>query len=383
MEARSTDRLVVKDYPLTLWVIGAVLIVGGLLWILGFLALQPGGFWPAGRELAQPGSLPHLIVSGGFWPGAVMFLIGAPMALLSSALTITADRLRGTLTLQYRSLVLASVKELPVTEIASVEVDRSSSTHSGRTSTTYRVILALASGGQVPLRSYYSSGYAAKERIARQLREFLGVTGLNMRPVTAPQAMRQVMTPSFTPTQEGTTEGVAWRLENAHFGGIPVSRWFSAHVRLPDSFLCLMQRPPDPRAAQGGGGLAGMVSQMLYRQVLSMYGIDPGRLPGFDTAGPVEGLDSRLAPSFASLTNNQAEAWQCLNPWVIAPLAQWIEDHPMKTIQGAGEAGQLIVLFSPEGLSATWLNAVAPEQQETITRLGVDLARAQGAASAA
>jgi len=377
---RPADQLIIRDYPVALWVIGAILTAGGLLWELAFLALQPGGFWPAGSGLARPGSVFDMIVAGGFWPGAVMFFIGAPMALLPSALTVTADRLRGTLTLRYRSPVLTSMKEYPLAEIASVEVESSRSTSHGRSSTTYRLTLVLASGSRVPLRSYYSSGYAEKERKALQLREFLGVTGLNQRPATASQAMRQMETSPLTPVQEGVTEGVAWRLENAHFGGVPVSRWFSAHFRLPDSFLCLMQRPPDLKATQGGGGLAGRISQMLYRQVLSMYGFDPGSLPGFDTALPVEGLDPRLAPSFVSLTNDQAGARQCLNPWVITPLAQWVEQHPMTSIQSAGEAGQLIVLFSSEGTSVTWLNAVAPEQQETIARLGVDLVRAQGTA---
>jgi hypothetical protein len=172
---------------------------------------------------------------------------------------------------------------------------------------------------------------------------------------------------------------VAWRLENANFGGVPVSRWASSDFKLPGSFLCLMQKPPDPHGAASGGGLAGKISQMLYRQVLSMYGIQPGTLPGFDTALPVEGLDVRLAASFASLTNDPSGARQCLNPWVVTPLAQWVEQHPMKNIQSAGQAGQLIVLFSPEGTSLTWLNAIAPEQIEAITCLGVDLVRAQGA----
>jgi hypothetical protein len=379
MEVRPADRLVIKDYPLALWLIGAVLTVEGALWELAFLALQPGGFWPAGRELVTPGSLPYLIATGGLWPGAISFLIGAPIALLSSALTVTADRLGGTLTLRYRSLLRSLVKEYPLSEIASVEVD---SMHSSRSSSSssYRLALVLTSGNRVPLRSYYSGGDREKERKAQQLREFMGLTETNARPVTAFQAMRQLGTPSFTLVREGATEGVAWRLESANFGGVPVSRWVCPNCKLPGSFLCLMQRPPDPKAAQGGGGLVGKVSQMLYRQVLSLYGFDPGALPGFDAALPVEGLDQRLAPSFVSLTNDQAAARQCLNPWMVVPLADWVEQHPMKSVQSSGEAGQLIVLFSPEGTSVTWLNAVAPDQLETIARLGVDLVRAQGAA---
>ncbi len=56
METHPADRLVITDYPLTFWVIGAFLTLEGILWELAFLALQPGGFWPAGRELRMPGS---------------------------------------------------------------------------------------------------------------------------------------------------------------------------------------------------------------------------------------------------------------------------------------------------------------------------------------
>ena len=379
METRQADRLVIKDYPLGLWAIGALLTLGGVFWELIFLALQPGGFWPAGRELVKPGTVFDLIVTGGLLPGAILFLIGAPLALLSSALTLTADRLKGTLTVSYRSLLRGLVRDYPLTEIASVEVDRARSS-TGTGSSTYRLALVLTSGRRQPLRSYYSSGYGAKESKARQLREYMGVTGSAARPVSAFQAMRQLSTPSFTLEREGTTDGVTWRLESANLGGVPVSRWVCAGCKVPGSFVCLMQRPPDSRAAQGGAGLMGKVSQMLYRQVLSLYGFDPGALPGFDTALPVDGLDQRLAPSFVSLTNDQAGARRCLNPWAVVPLAQWAEQHPMKSVQSAGEAGQLIVLFSPEGTSVTWLNAVEPDQLETIARLGVDLVRAQEAA---
>ncbi len=379
METHPADRLVITDYPLTFWVIGVLLALEGILWELAFLALQPGGLWPAGRELVRPGSLAYLVVSAGLWPGAISFLIGAPMALLSSALTVTADRPSGTLTVRYRSPLRSLVKEYPLTEIASVEVDSSRSSSNG-SSTTYRLTLVLTSGNRVPLRSYYSSGYREKERKARQLREYMGLTGLNMGPATAFQAIRQLTTPSFTVVREGTTQGVAWRLESANFGGVPVSRWVCSSCKLPDSFLCLMQRPPDLKAAQGRGGLAGKVSQMLYRQVLSLYGLDPSTLPGFDTARSVDGLDQRLAPSFVSMTNDQVAARQCLNPWMVMALAEWVEHHLMSSVQSAGEAGQLIVLYSPDATSVTWLNAVAPDQLETITRLGVDLVRAQEAA---
>jgi len=218
METRAADQLVIKDYPLALWVIGAALTLEGVLWELAFLALQPGGFWPAGRELVTPGSLPYLIASGGFWPGAISFLIGAPLVLLSSALTVTADRLSGTLTLRYRSLLRSLVKDFPLTEIASVEVDHSRSSN-GRNSSAYRLTLVLTSGKRVPLRSYFSSGYGAKEQKARQLRQFMGVAETNSRPVTAFQAMRQLATPAFMLVREGATEGVAWRLEKLQAAG--------------------------------------------------------------------------------------------------------------------------------------------------------------------
>ena len=154
----------------------------------------------------------------------------------------------------------------------------------------------------------------------------------------------------------------------------------SANLLAPTSSpktLCVIEC-----AARGlPGGLAGRVSHLVYRQVLGMYGIDHGALPGFDQAQGVEPLDVRLAPSFVSLTNDPAAARQCLNPWAVTPLAQWVEQHPMKHVQSSGQpVGQLIVLFSPEGTFLTWLNVATPEQVEAVTGLGVDLVRAQGAA---
>ncbi len=50
----------------------------------------------------------------------------------------------------------------------------------------------------------------------------------------------------------------------------------------------------------------------------------------------------------------------------------------MKTIQSAGNMSQLSILFSPLGVFLVTLGTLRPDQVDEITRLGVDLIRAQG-----
>ena len=348
MNTSSSDTLTIRDYPLALWLVG--------------IGVAASGVW---------GSL----LKDGLVPGILIALGGALMVLLPTILTVTADRQRAILTVRHRSLIRSSVKEYPFRDITGVEVDRQMS----QSSASYRMVLVLASGARAPLRSYYSGGYRNKENKARQLREFLGVARLEGRPATAAQAMRQILNPIFQPSSEDTTEGITWRLETANSGAGQLSRWMTSAFTLPGQFLCLMQKPKGSKGLPGGGGgLGGAFSHMLYQQVLTMYGFEPEDFPGLDAARAVESLDPRLESDFASITSDQAGAQQLLNPWAVMPLAQWVERYPLKTIQVAGQGGQLVVLFSPRGTFLTCVNA-GPEQVEALTRLGVDLVRAQGA----
>src|SRR5512137_1415634 len=107
MYPTSSDRLVIRDYPIVMWVIGAGFMLAGL-----FVALRPGGLVFA----------------------AIAFLLGAVLALfLASVTTIAGDKMLGTLVIRHRSLLRSQVKEVPLSDIASVRLDTSRSHyhHSG------------------------------------------------------------------------------------------------------------------------------------------------------------------------------------------------------------------------------------------------------------
>jgi hypothetical protein len=358
MQAQPSDRLVIRDYPAALWAAGAAFLVAGVA-----LAIQPKGLVP----------------------GIVTGVVGALIAFLPTVLTVSADRQRGVVTVRHRSLFQASAKEYPFRDIASVEVDGSVSIENRRRRASYRLLLVLASGDRVPLRSYYSGGYNRKARTASQLSQYLGLPDAGSRPVfpIASQAGTAAAPGAdYGAGQEGTTDGVTWQAGTNRAGGMAVRRWMSPDYRLPGQFVCLLQKPKGS-ASFGGGGIGGKMGQMVFQQMLSMYGFSPADLPGLSSSGPIQGLASGVAEHFSSLTNDQASARQVLNPWVTPPLQAWAEQYPLKAVQSAGTAGQLVVLFSPQGVYLTCMQSGNPAQAEALGQLGVNLVRAQGTSPAA
>ena len=167
-----------------------------------------------------------------------------------------------------------SVKEYPLRDISSIEVERS------QNSLSYRLTLRLASGQHAPLRSYYSSGYASKAQKAGQLAQYLGLPDTETRPVfpLAAQA-RTAATQGFDDgmAEQGTTDGVNWQAGASQgIGSTAAWRWLSSDFRLPGQFVCLLQKPKGS-ASLAGGGLGGRVGHLLFQQVLSLYGFGPGR----------------------------------------------------------------------------------------------------------
>ena len=65
-----------------------------------------------------------------------------------------------------------------------------------------------------------------------------------------------------------------------------------------------------------------------------------------------------MAAYFVSLTSDQASARSCSIPWVVTPLIEWAERNPLKAAQSAEAAGQLVVLFSPQGVCLAGVKAV-------------------------
>ena len=136
----SNEQVVFKDYPLWLWLPGALTLV-----------LAPG-------------------IAEKAWERLVLALMGIVLIAFASILTVTVDHGRGTLNLHYRSLFRVSTRAYPFSEICFVNVAEDSEGER-----MYRVELILRSGQIVPLRNAYSVGKARKERRAQRLRSVLRV----------------------------------------------------------------------------------------------------------------------------------------------------------------------------------------------------------------
>jgi hypothetical protein len=145
MTVSSNEQVVFRDYPLSLWLLGVVAIVGAF----------------------APETVGVRLIFG---------LMGIAAIGLISLLTVTFDHTRGTLSLHYRSLLRVSTKTYAWNEICFVNVKED------RGESAYRVELILRSGQVVPLRSWYSSGRAHRERQAQQLRSVLRVGGVVLAP---------------------------------------------------------------------------------------------------------------------------------------------------------------------------------------------------------
>lgn len=186
------SRLVLRDIPVLLWLFGLVFAAIGAL----------------------------IIVDTGQWstPALALFAFGLGTLLLTSVLTITADRVTRTLTLDYRSALRHVIKQVAFDEMAGINVERSMT----RNRSTFQVSVARKDGRVVRLRSYSSSGSKGKEALASQLREFIGV-----------------VQPSPQVAELRETDGVRWTLEPRAARGSAGAHWHSpeagGRLRGPDA----------------------------------------------------------------------------------------------------------------------------------------------------
>jgi len=358
----NDSQLVIRDTPMALWIVGVIFAGVGAFFF--FLSRGEGYFL------------------------LIFFAIGLSILLFSSALTITADKLTRTLTLDYRSLLRHNIKEIPFDEIASISVQHSTSRRKGRTRHSYRVAATLKDGQVVPFRSYYSSGSGSKEQQASQLRAFIGVEGLDETISAIPkmaQAVFQSQQQALTgdPAKIRETNGVHWQAQSVAMGAAPVTRWFSPDFKTPDSFLFLAQKTASQGSSAGGGFLASLGS-MLFKQSISMYGFRPDDTPGLDQAIALTPLDPSIEPHFIAFTSSDTlSARQTLNPWAVMPLADWGRRHPLQQFQSGTGFSQLVVLFSPNGVYLATLNLLQPDQLDELSALGVELVKSQGSSSSA
>jgi hypothetical protein len=323
---RSDSQLILRDIPIFLWVFGLIFAaVGALI------------FFDSGR---QP------VIA------AIFVAIGLGALLFTSLLTITADRITRTLTLEYRSALLHTLKQVPFDEIAGFNLE-----HSARGNrSTYRVALLQKDGRVVPLRSYYSTGCRRKERQVGRLRDFVGIH-----------------TPQPPVAEIRETNGVRWQIQPIPVGDSTRTRWYSPDFKIPGVFLFLAQKSE----GQATGGFLASLGSLFLKQALSSYGFQADDTPGLDQASTLAPLDPALEPHFMAFTNNPSAARQLLNSRAVMPLADWAGRYPLKQFRMGSRFSQLVMLFGPNGVYLATLTPLQPDQVNELAALGAELVKSQ------
>jgi hypothetical protein len=354
------QELKLKEYPI-------------ISWILGFAGIGWGGY-----VFAM--SLPAINLSGLLSAG-----VGLLFLLFSYALTVTADKQTGILTLNYRSILLHSVKEIPINQIQTIRVDSSRTRSSrGGTSTTYRVEAILKGNEVIPFRSFYTSNFYKYQKWANNLRAFLNLgEAFDETPMGIFRAAQQVGAQVSQSQQEAltgsnaemrNTNGVNWQLQSFGMGAAPGTRWFSPDFKTQSGFLFLAQKA----AGQSSTGFLASLGATLFKQSISLYGFDGSDAPNIQTADTYASLSPALNTHFMAFTNDQAEAQQILNPWTQQPLAEWGAKYPLKQFQSGERFSQIVVLYGPKGVYVATQGTLTPDKLDEITSLGVELVKAQG-----
>lgn len=354
----NPDKLTIRDFPLGLWLTG--------LGLLGFTAY-----------LVTKSALPTAGITG---------ILGLLALLLPSALTISADRSTRTLTLRYGLLIPRLVKQIPFDQIDTIWVSSSSAQdhdHPSRRDTSYRLELVKKDGTNIPFRAYYSGDFFLKQHRVEKLRAFIGLAGAaDETPIGMFHTAPQIARPIFEKQQEALTgdnqqiretNGVHWQLQSVAMGAAPVTRWFSPDFKLPGRFLYLAQKLAGQPS--GGGGFLASIGKTLFRSSIALYGFTPDDTPCLDNAETLSPLDASLEPHFTAFTSEPASARQILNPWEAMPLRNWAERYPMRQLQ-QGRFGQLVILYSPNGVYLATLNVLQPDQVDELAALGVELVKA-------
>jgi hypothetical protein len=335
---RNDSQLVIRDIPFFLWFFGLVFTgVGALI------------FFEGGQARVWA------LVFGAIGLGALLF---------SSVLAITADRMTRTLKLEYRSALRHTIKQVSFDEIAGIDIERS---YSGNRA-TYRVIVMRKDGQVIRLRSSSSSGSKSKDRLARRLREFIGVQGFDSSPAALFYAASQMRVGEIC-----ETDGVHWQIQPPAVSRFQGTRWHSPDLKTPGFFLFVAQKA----AGQATGGFLASLGSLMFKKALSMQGFQADDTPGLERAGPLAPLDPALEPHFMAFTNDPASARKTLNLRIVAPLADWAGRYPLKQFQKPSGFGQLVILFGPNGICLSTLNLLKPDQVNELTALGVELVKLQ------
>ncbi len=357
---QNQNDLKLNDVPISSWLIGFIFLGAGI----------------------------YLFSRAGFAVVTILFGgVGLVFLLLSRGLTITADRNTRILRLHYWSLYFwQTIKEIHFDEIQTIRVNSTRSGSGSHHSRTYRVEVVRKDGKIVPLRTTYSSGSFSKQKIADQLRAFIGLgEAFDESPAgfyraaqkaTAEMAARQQEALTGPNEQEHITNGVHWRLQSTALGASsPVTRWYSPDFKTRDGFLFLAQKV----SGQSTGGFMAAISKALFQQSISLYGFREEDVPNISQAAVLASLSPELDTHFMAFTSSQAESHQILNPWMQRPLAEWGQRYPLKQFITKGSVSQLVVLFSPTGVYLAKMGVLQPGQVEELTALGVEMVKTQGA----
>lgn len=360
--ADDSNRLVIRGYPIVLWIFGLV--------VLGI------GAWLVYQGLKTPSMF---LVSA--FPLVIGFVL---LAFAATIDTIVVDRTTGLFSIRRQALLRNVFKEIPIGEISQVRVDSSVSRDSkGNRSTTYQMQVVLRSGETIPLETGYSSGASGRQAKADRLRAFMGIGGLDETPVGAMRTAFQLAETAVQqryPGTTGVTNGVSWRLETKSLGTSPVTRWISTDYSLPGGFMLLTQKVGGASIGLGGGLLGGL-GAIIQQQALSMYGFQPSDTPNIGNAQPVQGLDPRLAQFYETLASDPSIARQLVNVWVTQPLVEWAQANPSSQFQSPDRIGPLMVLLSPNGVILSHFNAPLKGRENALPELGAVIVRALGGGS--
>ncbi len=336
---QNNSQLVIRDVPILQWVLG-ILFAGG------------------GTFILLDGDQPVF--------GAIFAAVGLGFLLFSSVLTISADRMKRILKLDYRSALRHTWKAMSFDEIAGINVERSASPRRGF---AYRLTVLRKDGQVIPFRSFSSSGWEGKERCADRLREFLGIQDTNRIPAgILPAELTQA-------TEIHETNGVHWRIQPMYTASSSTptgARWHSPDYKTPGIFLFVAQKAE----GQPSGGLLASLGSLFIRQALSLHGFLPEDTPGLEQAMPLAPLDPALERHFMAYTNSPSSAHQLLNSRTATRLADWAARYPLKQSQRSG-SGQLMTLFGPNGVYLVMLNLLQPSQAHELASLGVELVKSQ------
>ena len=352
----TNSRLIIREYPFGLWLMGL-----GLGAIGAYFFVKTPGQW--------------LIP-------AVLVVIGLVVFLIATTLTISADRTTWSLTLRYRNnLFLGSKEEIPLLEIASVQMEMSRSSNRSSSGPSYRIVVVRKDGQVIPFRPYYSSGVAGKQKKAGQLRTFLGVEGTDQTPLGMLKMGTQMVQEPFREQQESTTgsqdeehitDGIHWKIQTVTFGASLITHWFSPDFKCVSGFLFLAQK------GKGQKTISGVLGKLLYQQSIGLYGFGSEDSPDLNNGEVLPSLDPQLDSHFSAFTRDPEAARQILNPWITAPLADQATRYPLQQVQKPGLFGQLGVLFSPRDTYVASLGIMIPEAVEELANLGAELVKTQG-----